>query len=292
MTILDHPRAGRWALGRWVWVAVLCSVLTACGGGGGGGNNPPGPATTLSCDGYPQSVVLTINGAQQTYTQVCLILQEYAQVTPGVSVSTDTGSLTGHGRQMLDSYVVYSRIVAQAADVGSATALAKSVVITTANSTVSASPDQAAYPESLQIDFEIFTAPSTNLTLTTKTGTLAVDSYNAVLQLSSQTGSASLDDVQDQVTVNVTTGSIEATLAGTGWTGVGMTATTQTGSITVSRPTGYQAAFTAQTDLGTASIDGQQASTTGPTPAVVTAGSGSPIVLKSMNGGVTVVASQ
>jgi hypothetical protein len=302
MSILDRLVAGRWAFARLACIGALCSVLLAvlpaCGGGGdpsspgGGSTPPPGTTTGLSCDGYPRPSVVSVNGAQQTYTQVCLIVQEYAQVTPNLSASTNAGSLIAHGRQMLDTYVVYSRIVAQAADEGTATALAKSVVITTANSTVSASPDRVDSPQSLQIDFEIFTAPSTNLTLTTGAGDLTADDYNATLQFTSQAGNASLQNVQGQVTVDIGAGAIDAKLAGSGWTGTGMTASTQTGNISVSRSAAYQAAFTAQTGLGTASIDGKQATTTGPAPAVVTAGSGAPIMLKSMVGNVTVVATQ
>jgi hypothetical protein len=296
MSILDGLMAGRWAFARLVCIGALYSVLPACGGGGdppgGGSTPPPGTTTSLSCDGYPRPSVVTVNGAQQTYTQVCLIVQEYAQVTPNVSASTNAGGLIAHGRQMLDTYVVYSRIVAQAADEGAATALAKSVVIMTANSTISASPDRVDSPQSLQIDFETFTAPSTNLTLTTGAGDLAADDYNAILHFSSQAGNASLKNVQGQVSVDIGSGSIDAKLAGSGWTGTGMTASTQTGNISVSRSSAYQAAFTAQTGLGTASIDAKQATTTGPAPAVVTAGSGAPIMLKSMVGNVTVVATQ
>jgi hypothetical protein len=93
--------------------------------------------------------------------------------------------------------------------------------------------------------------------------------------------------------VNVGTGAIQVTLTGSGWSGAGLTASTQLGNISLSRPAAYQAAFTAQTDLGMASIDANQASTVTPgQPAVVTAGSGAPIVLKSMNGNVSVVATQ
>ena len=348
MTILDRFVRGRSATARLIYVAALCSTLLACGGGGSGGSGgsgsssdppppPPPPSTSLSCDGYPQ----TVSGT----TQVCLILQEYAQVTPGVSASTNVGNLTGHGFDILNAYVVYARIIAGAADQGSATALAQSVVVNTANSTISAAPDQVDSPQALQIDFEIFTATTTNLTLTSGTGNISVDNYNSILNLTSNTGNVSLTTVQGQATVNVDTGNaslttvqgeaavkvgtgnaslttvqgqatvnvgtgnaslttvqgqatvnvgkgnIDATLSGSGWTGAGMNATTQLGNITVSRPAAYQAAFTAKSDLGNASIDGQQA-VSGQAPAVVTAGSGAPIMLESKVGDVSVTTAQ
>jgi hypothetical protein len=201
--------------------------------------------------------------------------------------------VTAHGGQTSDTYIVYSRIIAQAADEVAATALAKSVVITTANGAIAASPDKVDSPQSLQIDFEIFTAPSTNLTLTSSTGDLAADGYNSTLRLTSQVGSTSLDNVQGDVSVDISTGSVDAKLAGPGWTGTGMTVSTQTGGISLSRPATYQAAFTAQSELGTASIDDKSATTTTPgAPAVVTVGSGAPVVLKTKVGNVAVVAAQ
>jgi hypothetical protein len=327
MTILDRFVRGRNATARLIYVAALCSMLLACGGGSSSDPPPPPPPppsgstppTSLSCDGYPK----TVSGT----TQVCLILQEYAQVTPGVSASTNVGNLTGHGFDILNAYVVYARIIAGAADQGSATALAQSVVVNTANSMISATPDQVDSPQNLQIDFEIFTATNTNLTLTSGTGNISVDNYNAILNLTSNTGNASLTTVQGQATVNVGTGNaslatvqgtaavkvgtgnaslttvqgqatvnvgtgnIDATLSGSGWTGAGMNATTQLGNITVSRPAAYQAAFTAKSDLGRASIDGQQAQS-GQAPAVVTAGSGAPIMLEAKEGDVSVTAAQ
>jgi hypothetical protein len=98
--------------------------------------------------------------------------------------------------------------------------------------------------------------------------------------------------VQGQVTVNTGTGSINVTLSGAGWAGSGMTASTQTGSISLSRPANYQAAFTAETEAGTASIDDKSATAPPSNPAIVTAGSGAPIVLKANVGSVTVTATQ
>lgn len=277
------------------FIAEVCLALSACGGGGGEAPPPPPVRqTTLSCDGYPKPVVVSVDDMQQTFTQVCIILMENAALTPSISASTIVGDVIAHGTDMLSSYYVYARVVAQAADQATATALANGVIVTTANSTVSASPDQVQSPQSLAIDFEIFTAPDTNLTLTSgAAGSVAVDNYKSALQLTTSVGSATLKNVQGQVKVDVGTGAIDVTLTGSGWNGMGMTASTQLGNVSLSRPAAYQGAFTAQTDLGMASIDGNQMSTVTPgEPAVVTVGSGAPIVLKSENGNVSVVAMQ
>ena len=55
------------------------------------------------------------------YTQVCLILQEFTAVTPELSASTQVDTVIAHGGDISNAYVVYSRIVAQAADEGAAT---------------------------------------------------------------------------------------------------------------------------------------------------------------------------
>ena len=296
-----------------VGIGTLICVLSACGGGGngsgGGGTGtaqqptptptptpPPTitpPATSLNCTGYPQANTFSLNGVTQTLTTVCLLLPvEYAAVTPGVSISVNAGDLTAHGTGPSDSYVVYSRIVAQAADEGTANALAKSVVITIApNGTISASPDQATFPQNLETDFEIFTVGSTNLTLSADAGNLAADHYNATVQITGQAGDVTLDTVQGQVTVNAGASNVNATLAGTAWTGSGMTATVQTGNLTLVHPAGYQADFTAQVSFGNVSIDGMGATTPpAPSPAKLTAGSGAPISLTVGTGNVSVTA--
>lgn len=278
-------------------MTVLCCGLAACGGGStqpsGGGTNPPTSTTTsLTCSGYPRTSVTSINGTQQTSVQVCLILQDYAQITSSVGASTHAGDIAAHGGPITDAFVVYARIVAQAADEGAATALAKSVVVTTTNGTIAVSPDQVDSPRSLEVDFEIFTATGTNLTLSTQAGNIAADGYDSTLHLSSQSGNVSLQNVQGQVNAEVGSGNIDVKLTGSGWSGAGMAASTGTGNLSLSRPAAYQASITARADTGTASIDGNVSTSTAQGPAIATAGSGAPIVLESTVGNVLVVATQ
>ena len=324
----------------------------------------PIPQTSLSCAGYPN----TLQNTTQNYTRVCLILPvESAQVTPGVNVTSESGGdITAHGTGPSDLFFVYARVIAQAADQGTATSLAQSVVVTiTPDGKISSSADHENLPnpETLSVDFEIFTLGSTNVTSNSAGGNLAADHYNATLNLTTAGGDIKLATVQGNVTANssggninldtvqgtvmaksdggtiqfgtvsgnvtanssggdinldtvngdvtattdggsmqldtvngnitATTGggSIGITLTGTGWTGQGLSATTQGGSILLTRPASYQAAFTAQTTSGTASIDGK--SETGPPdPAKVTAGSGAPITLESDSGNVAVTVAQ
>ena len=299
MTRLDEPVSGRTAYARSLFlVALCCFLLSACsgsggtgssagsgsgsgGGSGGGGGTGSTPPTVLSCAGYPQT--------EQNSARVCVILQESAQVTPSLTVTTLAGNLTGHGQDNLQSFVVYARVIAQDANEGAATALANSVVINTANGNVSAMPDQATAPQSLSIDFEVFTAQTTNLTLTDNAGNLAVDNYNAILNLTTAAGNADLSAVQGQETVNVNAGNIDVTFTGTSFTGAGMTAKTKNGNVTASRPVGFQAAFTAETNVGIASIDGQKQTAPVPnSPAVVTSGTGAPILLQTNTGNASV----
>jgi DUF4097 and DUF4098 domain-containing protein YvlB len=200
------------------------------------------------------------------------------------------GDVTAHGGPALNSYTVYARIIAQAADQNAASALAQSVVITTANGTISATPDHVDFPQNLTIDFELFTASNANLTLSAGAGNVAVDNYDATLAVTTQAGNASLTNVAGEVTVNVSVGQVEATLSGSGWTGTGMTALIENGNITLSRPATYQAAITAQCDNGTASVDGTVVGSSPQGPAVVRSGTGAPIMLRSKNGAVTVSA--
>jgi len=326
ITGLNAFMRGRKASAYLVCATALCCVLSACsgsggggtgggtgGGGGGGGNDSGSPATTLSCNGYPQPVQVSVNNTEQTYTQVCLITQQNPQITPSLNVTTVAGNLAGHGQDKLSAFTVYARIIAQAADEATATTLAKSVVVSTANGSVSATPDKVDFPEMLQIDYEVFTAPTTNLTLKSAAGNMSVDNYDATLQLTptagntslsnvdgkatvnSTKGNISLSNVNGQVTVDTTAGNIGASLSGASWSGAGLSATTQAGNIAVSRPAGYQATITATVDAGVASIDDRSAtSTPGPPPApgIVTVGSGAPIKLESKAGNVSVGTAQ
>jgi|SRR5579859_25931 len=359
ITDLDVSIRGRNAFLHLICAAIFCVMMSACGGGGGnspgsgssggtgsGGGSGSGtgsrtPATTLSCAGYPKTF-----GFPQNYTQVCLLTQQSVAATPSLSVTTDVGNLLGHGRDNLSDFTLYTQIIAQAADEATATALAKSVVVSTANASISAASNPVTSPETLSINFEVFTASTTNLTLINNFGDQSADNYNATLNLkpqtgnvtlqtlqgnvtvndqrgnvtlqtlqgeatvndlmgnvilqtvqgsvtvNDQTGNVTLQTVQGEATVNDQTGNIAVTLSGSRWTGAGMNATTQMGNVSVSRPMGYQAAFTAKSDAGNASIDSQTATSEGSTGAVVTAGSGAPIMLESKEGNVSVTVSQ
>ena len=305
------------ASARLICPAAIMSLLLGCsvaGGNGqpagnsgaGSGSGSGSLATTLSCDGYPMSVPVSVNGTFKSYVAVCMLTQQSATVTPNLNVSTSNGNLAGHGRDGLANFPVYARIIGTAADQNTAAALANSVVVSTANGAVSATSNPVISPESLEVDFEAFTAPATNLTFASNGGNMAVDNYNATMQLTPQAGNVSLQTVQGQVTVNDTSGNvslqavqgqvtvsdlsgnISATLAGSGWTGTGMTLTTNAGNISVLRPAGYGAAFTAKSDAGNATIDGQSARSTAQMPAIVTAGTGAPIMLETKSGNASV----
>ncbi len=283
---LKTARGSRVGFVSLIFTAALAIVLSGCSGGNGttppttAGNGGTGPAPTLSCAGYPKTV--------SEGTQVCLMTQQSVAATSSLSVTTDVGDLLGHGRDNLTDFTLSTQILATAADEAAATALAKTVVVTAANGAISQTHAPVNFPENLSVNFEVFTAPTTNLTLTNSVGDQSVDNYNATLYLKAQTGSLTLETVDGQATVNVATGNITATLSGTGWTGAGMTATSQTGSITVTRPAGYEAAFTAKADLGNATIDSQVVASGPQGAAVVTSGTGAPISIESVVGNATV----
>ncbi|MHB8813899.1 MAG: hypothetical protein ACYDAE_11590 [Steroidobacteraceae bacterium] len=131
------------------------------------------------------------------------------------------------------------------------------------------------------------------MTLTATDGNLAVDNYNAILNLTADAGNADLSAVQGQETVNVNDGNIDVTLMGTSFTGAGITAkVAHAGNVTASRPVGFRAAFTAETNIGIAAIDGQKQTAPPNSPAVVTSGTGPPILLETNTGNVTVTVSQ
>lgn len=313
----DVSICGRKASVNLMCAAALCMTLSACSGGSGSGGTGSGgsggtggssgvPESTLSCDGYPKTVIFN----SQTYTQVCLMTQQSVAVTPSLSATTNAGNLLGHGRDNLSSFTLYTQIIATAADQDTATVLAKSVVVSTSNGSISETSNPVSSPESLSVSFEVFTAPTTNLTLISTAGNMGADNYNATLQLTPQSGNVTLQTVQGQTTVNdsagnvtmqtvqgqanvnTVSGNIDVTLSGAGWTGAGLTATTNAGNVTVTRPAGYQAAFTAKADVGDATIDSQTVHSAAGMPAVVNEGSGAPIMIESKAGNAAVTTPQ
>jgi hypothetical protein len=89
MTSLNTRAQGQRHFARLLCIGSLAAVVPGCGGGSSGGDltapdggSGGGTATTMSCSGYPRAVSVSVNAAQQTYTQVCLIATKSAAVTP------------------------------------------------------------------------------------------------------------------------------------------------------------------------------------------------------------------
>ena len=243
--------------------------------------------TSLSCVGFPKNVTVFVNDGVFTFVQVCKIVSLTAPLTPSLSVMSNAGNVTAHGGQTEEQIPVYARIVAQDATVAAATALTNSVNITTENGVVSSQNIAVNYPPSLEIDYEVFTPSTTDVSLSTTAGNVSADSYISTINASSKAGDVSLQTVDGDVNAKATAGNITIGLGGAGWTGAGLTATTVTGNILLSRPLGYQSLITATTQVGEVEVDGKIKGSF-PAPATITTGSGRPIKLTADEGNITV----
>lgn len=242
--------------------------------------------TSLSCAGYPKNVPVFSNSGVSTFVQVCKIVALTAPLTPSLSVTSNIGNVKAHGGQTENAIPVYARIVAQDATLADAAKLANSVHISTENGAVSSPKITVNYPRSLEIDYEVFTPSSTDLSLVSAVGNVSADSYTSKLSAVVDVGDLTLHTIDGDVNAKVATGNITISLSGAAWMGDGLTATTLTGNILFSRPKGYQALITATAGVGAVDVDGKTKAF--PFPATITTGSGRPIKLTTSVGVVTV----
>jgi hypothetical protein len=243
--------------------------------------------TSLSCAGYPKNVTVFTNSGISTFVQVCKVVPLTAPLTPSLSVTSIAGNLTAHGGQTEGQIPFYARIIAQDATAEAATALANSVNISTENGAVSSQKIAVSYPQSLEIDYEVFTPSTTDVSLTTTAGNVSADSYTSTVNATTVAGDIALQTLDGDAKAKATAGNITISLNGAGWTGTGLTATTTAGNILLSRPVGYQALITASAQFGGVEVDGKIKGFF-PPPATITTGSGQPIQLTAGAGNVTV----
>jgi hypothetical protein len=99
-SILPRPSFTCGARARISWVAILLSVLSACGGGGGGGSGTLPPVTTAPSDlQYPTAPAFIVDTAITALTPTVVGNVSSYSVSPalpaGLSLSTTTGVISG-----------------------------------------------------------------------------------------------------------------------------------------------------------------------------------------------------
>jgi hypothetical protein len=256
--------------------------------------------TSLSCAGFPKN--LTIGNTN--VVQVCKIVSLTAPLTASLSVEGNTGNVFAHGGQTGSTIPVFARVIAQDTSSPTATMLADSVDVTTSGGVVTSNNVPVNFPESLQVDYEVFTPASTAISLSTQVGNVSADTYSGTLSAKSvEAGNVTLQGVSGNSTVKVNAGDISlqsvngdmsATaaagdvtvgLSGTGWVGQGLTVSNEAGNTLLSRPSGYAAKITATSEVGEVDVDGTVKKSI---PATITTGAGQPIKLSSLTGTITV----
>lgn len=100
------------------------------------------------------------------------------------------------------------------------------------------------------VEYEIFVPRQTALRLTTRVGEILVADVAGNISVETSVGALHLSGLAGDVEAKTGVGAIDITLTGTGWTGKGLSATTNTGAIRITAAPGYSARFDLRTDLG------------------------------------------
>jgi hypothetical protein len=137
-------------------------------------------------------------------------------------LSVDAGqngsiSITGENRRNVDVRAV---VHAWAADDAEAERVAGAVNIRADGGLRAEGPERGGRT-GWSVSFEVLTPRETDLSLTTRNGSIAVAEVRGDLELEAQNGGISLDGVAGNVRARTTNGGVDATLAGDRWEGAG-----------------------------------------------------------------------
>ena len=152
---------------------------------------------------------------------------------------------------------VTARIQANAESDAEAQALLKDVRITSDGRRVSADgpSDGRSYRSGWSASYVVMVPRNFDLSLDAYNGSLGVSGVSGKLELSTHNGSVTLSDVGGDVHARTENGSLNVQLAGTSWSGEGLDAVTQNGSVRLAVPASYAATLETGTVNGRINTD-------------------------------------
>jgi len=152
---------------------------------------------------------------------------------------------------------VTARLQANAESDADAQALLKEIRITTDGRRVTADgpSDRRSYRSSWSASYVVMVPRNFDLSLDAYNGSLGVDGVTGKLDLSTHNGSVQLTDVGGDVHARTQNGSLNVQLAGSSWTGEGLDAVTQNGSVRLAVPASYAATLETGTVNGRINTD-------------------------------------
>ena len=152
---------------------------------------------------------------------------------------------------------VTARLQANAESDADAQALLKDIRITSDGRRVSAEGPNAdrGYRAGWSASYVVMVPRRFDLSLDAYNGSLGVDGVTGKLDLSTHNGSVTLTDVGGDVHARTQNGSLNVQLAGTSWSGDGLDAVTQNGSVRLAVPASYAATLETGTVNGRINTD-------------------------------------
>jgi hypothetical protein len=152
---------------------------------------------------------------------------------------------------------VTARLQANAESDAAAQALLKDIRITSDGRRVSAEgpSDGRSYRSGWSASYVVMVPHNFDLTLDAYNGSLGVDGVTGRLDLNTHNGSVSLVDVGGDVHARTQNGSLNVQLAGSSWSGDGLDAVTQNGSVRLAVPASYAATLETGTVNGRINTD-------------------------------------
>jgi DUF4097 and DUF4098 domain-containing protein YvlB len=191
------------------------------------------------------------NRNRNDYAQFCETRDFTLPVSQSLSVDgRQNGGIAVHGWNRNEVHVV-AMVQTQAETDADASALARSVAITTSAGSIGATgPDRNSRHESWSVSYEIWTPSNTNLTLTAMNGGISVDNVVSQMDLETLNGGLNLTDVDGNVRGTTTNGGVTVNLSGDRWHGTGLDLKTTNGGVHINVPSNYSAMLEAGTVNG------------------------------------------
>ncbi|MGA7236854.1 MAG: DUF4097 family beta strand repeat-containing protein [Bryobacteraceae bacterium] len=146
--------------------------------------------------------------------------------------------------------LVRARIETQADSQVSAASMASQVFIDGSGGQVHANGPQSGENSSWSVSYEIFVPQTTDLTVKTHNGAVAISDVRGNLHFDVSNGAVRLKRVAGDVSGTTVNGAIQADLAGGTWEGRQLEIGTHNGAVTVTTPSYYSAHVKAETGNG------------------------------------------
>jgi DUF4097 and DUF4098 domain-containing protein YvlB len=225
----------------------------------------------LSCDngGHDSETVRHCEIREQSYASIGRLNVDSGR-NGAVSVK---GALRG-------DVLVRTRIDTQASSEASAAIMASQVSIDGSGGQVHANGPQTGENSSWGVSYEIFVPQTTDLTLKTQNGAIAISDVRGNLQFDVNNGAVRLKRVAGDVSGTTVNGAIQAELAGGAWEGRQLEIGTHNGAVTVTMASYYSAHIRAETGNGRIQSDFPMMLSGNPSPKILdfNLGSGGPLI--------------